>query len=131
MGGTAGELAFIPDRLVIQPGEAVRWVVQSAGHSTTAYHPDSHALYESRIPAAAKPWDSGVLLNVGENFEHRFDEPGVYQYYCIPHEGSGMVGTIVVGTAADGPGTSGVQEEVPVAARTKLEELADWARQQS
>lgn len=115
--------------MIIQPGETVRWVVQSAGHSSTAYHPANHELYESRIPEGAEPWNSNVLLNKGESFEHAFTEPGVYQSYCIPHEGSGMVGTIVVGNAVDGPGISAVQEEVPAAARSKLEELVAWARQ--
>ncbi|WP_241997224.1 plastocyanin/azurin family copper-binding protein [Halorubrum sp. SD626R] len=31
-----------------------------------------------------------------ENYEHTFEEPGTYEYFCIPHEGSGMVGTVRV-----------------------------------
>ena len=36
----------------------------------------------------------------GESFAVELTEPGVYDYYCIPHEHAGMVGRIVVG----GPG---------------------------
>lgn len=128
MGGPKGELVFNPDRLRIQPGETVRWVVESAGHSTTAYHPQNHAGYHSRIPDGAQPWNSGVLLRRGERFEHTFTVPGVYHYYCIPHEGAGMVGAIVVGDVVDGPAMAPVQPEIGPTARIKLEELIAWAQ---
>ena len=35
----------------------------------------------------------------GEAFEVMLTEPGVYDYYCVPHEHAGMVGRIVVGAA--------------------------------
>lgn len=128
MGSSSSELAFFPDRLQIQPGETVRWVVESAGHSSTAYHPDNHELYQSRIPETAQPWNSDVLFNRGDSFEHTFTVEGVYNYYCIPHEGAGMVGAIVVGRAHHGPATGPVQSEIPQAARRKLEELVTWAK---
>ncbi len=31
-----------------------------------------------------------------QRFSRTFDEPGTYRYICIPHEGAGMVGTVVV-----------------------------------
>lgn len=128
MGGPKAELVFLPDRLHIQPGETVRWVIQSGGHSTTSYHPKNHNLYRTRIPEGGQPWDSGVLFDRGDGFEQTFTVPGVYQYYCIPHEGAGMVGAIVVGEAAAGPATGPVQAEIPEAARRKLEELMAWTR---
>lgn len=128
MGGKKGELVFNPDRLRIEPGETVRWVVEATGHSTTAYHPQNHPLYRSRIPEGAQAWDSGVLFNKGDSFEHTFTVEGVYHYYCIPHEGAGMVGAILVGRLVDGPATSPVQPEINPAARSKLEELMAWAK---
>ena len=37
-------------------------------------------------------------FNAGDVYEHTFDEPGTYHYYCSLHgsEDSGMVGTVVV-----------------------------------
>jgi plastocyanin len=128
MGGPKGELVFSPDRLRIRVGETVRWVVESAGHSTTAYHPQNHEGYHSRIPDGAQPWNSGVLLQRGAQFEHIFTVAGVYHYYCIPHEGAGMVGAIVVGETVDGPAMAPVQPEISPAARRKLEELIAWAK---
>ena len=39
---------------------------------------------------------SDGLIDPDETFEVTFDEPGTYDYFCIPHEGSGMKGTIIV-----------------------------------
>lgn len=38
-------------------------------------------------------------------FERVFAVPGVYDYFCKPHELAGMAGRIVVGEPGDGPGT--------------------------
>ena len=87
---------FDPIGLYIEPGTIVRWIVRENVHTTTAYHPrnDKHSL---RIPERATPWDSGFLVQPGDHFEITITEPGVYDYYCAPHEAAGMVGRIVVG----------------------------------
>ena len=87
---------FDPIGLYVEPGTAVRWTVRENVHTTTAYHPDNdhHPL---RIPEGATPWDSGFLVNPGDHFEITLVVPGVYDYYCTPHEAAGMVGRIVVG----------------------------------
>jgi plastocyanin len=110
------QLKFVPERLVIEPGDRVRWVnVGSIGHSVTAY--------EDGIPDGTEYWASGGFGNEsaaranyptgdiagGETYTHTFpaDVEGTYAYFCIPHEGVGMVGEIdaIVGGAAavEGP----------------------------
>ena len=133
----AGETYFDPAGVHIAPGDTVRWVQLSGFHSIAAYHP-SNDNHELRIPASAKPWDSGVLLaddpKRAAAFEHVFTVPGVYDYYCTPHEGAGMVGRIVVGTSSgpggepfdyfvDKPGTDGWRV-VPDAARVAFPSIA-------
>jgi plastocyanin len=93
---------FDPIGLYVQPGATVRWIVRENVHTTTAYHP-ANEHHELRIPERAVPWDSGVLVHPGDHFDVTLTVPGVYDYYCAPHEGAGMVGRIVVG-AALGPG---------------------------
>ena len=45
------------------------------------------------------PIDSGSSVSSsGVNYEHTFEEDGVFNYYCAPHEGLQMKGAIVVGT---------------------------------
>ena len=108
MQTAAGKTYFDPAGVRIAPGDTVRWVQLTGFHSITSYHPsnDNHGL---RIPACAKPWDSDVLLadypKRGATFEHIFTVPGVYDYFCRPHEMAGMVGRIVVGKPGNGPGT--------------------------
>lgn len=78
---------FDPIGLAVAPGTTVRFDLESGSHSATAY--------DDRIPDTAEPFDSGVVSS--GSFEHTFDAPGTYDYYCIPHQGMGMVGRIVVG----------------------------------
>jgi plastocyanin len=96
-------VGFDPIGLLVEPGQRLRWVNEANVHTTTAYHPvnDDHPL---RIPEAAEPWDSGYLVEPGDRFEVTLTVPGVYDYYCTPHEAAGMVGRIIVGQPA-GPGT--------------------------
>jgi len=86
---------FDPVGLLIKPGQTVRWVCVENVHTVTAYHP-SNGKHSLRIPEKAAPWDSG-FIKPGEKFEHTFTEEGVYDYFCLPHEGAGMVGRIIVG----------------------------------
>lgn len=111
---------FDPIGLLVQPGARLRWVLESGVHTTTAYHPanDGHPL---RIPEQAAPWDSGYLVEPEARFDVTLTVPGIYDYFCGPHEAAGMVGRIVVGEARGGPATrpfeNGESEAVPPAAR--------------
>lgn len=104
----SGMTYFDPAGVHIAPGDKVRWVQITGFHSVTAYHP-SNDNHELRIPESALPWDSDILLadspKRGATFEHLFTVPGVYDYFCKPHEAAGMVGRIVVGDPGNGPGT--------------------------
>ena len=109
-GSTGGaHVWFRPAGLLIQPGQTLRWTNHDAGnsHTATAYHPN---FYEKpqRIPADAQPWDSGFLLP-GESFLLTLTVPGVYDYYCLPHELAGMVGRIIV----EGPATDQGWRKLP------------------
>ncbi len=99
MAGTpnGSSVWFKPRGLLIQPGQSVRWTNRDSGnsHTSTAYHPADFGK-PLRIPRAAKAWDSGFLLPA-ESFTLRFDVPGVYDYFCLPHEHAGMVGRLIVG----------------------------------
>ena len=89
---------FDPIGVRVEPGQTVRWTNLDPGnsHTSTAYHP-SIADRPLRMPEDAKPWNSDYLLP-NESFSATLSEPGVYDYYCQPHEHAGMVARIVVGT---------------------------------
>jgi len=84
--------------LHIEPGTTVQFRIVDGSHSATAY--------EDRIPADATTFDSETIAD--GTFEHTFETPGTYDYYCRPHKAMGMVGRIVVGE----PG--GPAEESPI-----------------
>jgi plastocyanin len=94
---------FEPEVLTVDAGQTVTFVNESEdAHTVTAY--------ENEIPETASYFSSGGfvnenearddlaggLLSEGEKFDVRFEMPGTYQYFCIPHEDSGMTGRIVV-----------------------------------
>jgi plastocyanin len=124
---------FDPVGLYVEPGTTVRWVARENVHTTTAYSP-RNANHPLRIPEGAVPWDSGFLVHPGDHFDVTLTVPGVYDYYCMPHEAAGMVGRIVVGRSNDSaarpfdywvgqPGTTG-WTHVPEAARTTFPTVA-------
>ena len=107
---------FDPVGIRVVPGTAIRWANHDAGnaHTATAYHPAIDGR-QRRIPPEADPWDSDYLLP-DEAFAITFGAPGVYDYYCRPHEMAGMVGRIVVGDAPAEPEPAATGEPPPAAA---------------
>jgi plastocyanin len=89
-------LRFIPDTDRVRVGQTIGWINDSNLPHTVTADPD-RARQEGSVllPEGARPFDSGTLAP-GERFAWRFHIPGTYRYFCVPHEGAGMVGTIVV-----------------------------------
>jgi len=94
-----GNNYFDPIGLHVEPGTTVRFELAAGAHSATAY--------ENRIPSDASAFDSGTISS--GSFEYTFEEPGTYDYYCIPHKSVGMVGRIVVGR----PGGPAAESPIP------------------
>ncbi len=83
---------FDPANITIEPGTTVTWVQSGDNpHTTTSYD---------------GLWDSGMIEGgSGGTFSFTFEEPGTYDYFCIPHEDLGMIGSVTVtgGTATASP----------------------------
>ena len=97
------DFAFDPKTVTVSAGTTVRWVNDSeVGHTVTAYGdriPTEAAYFASggfESERAARNDVSGGLLATDETYEHTFDITGTYEYVCIPHESSGMTGTVTV-----------------------------------
>ena len=75
---------FAPEVVRIQPGEDVEWTMDGRSPHT--------------VEADDGSWGSGDLAP-GDEFTRRFDQPGVYTYFCRYHgsPGVGMTGTVLVG----------------------------------
>lgn len=90
---------FIADIVWVKKGGTVTWENSTGEHTTTAYAPSNDK--PQRIPDGAKGWDSGIVEDAGATVKHTFEEPGIYDYYCKPHEALGMVGKVIVGGPTD------------------------------
>ena len=97
-------LVFDPEDITVEAGDTVVWEnVGTVGHSVTAY--------EENIPDGADYWASGGFDNEadarsgypdqgdvpgGESYRYTFETVGTHDYFCIPHETVGMVGSVEV-----------------------------------
>lgn len=92
--GTAEDARFEPVVLQVESDDVIRFEVVEGLHTVTAYHPDNRR--PQRIPEKAESFDSG-MLNAGEVWFLVIEEPGVYDYFCLPHERMGHAGRIILG----------------------------------
>ncbi|MEF8887931.1 MAG: halocyanin domain-containing protein [Haloarculaceae archaeon] len=67
-------------------------------------------------------FESDLYTAPGVNYEYTFEDDGIYNYYCTPHRGLGMKGSVVVGTdyptAGGGGGGGGEPRDLPDGAKT-------------
>ena len=78
-----GDLAFDPANVQVAPGTRVRWVNEAAMFHTIT--PDNH-----------EEWSEGTVEAQGDTFEVVLNNPGEFDYFCVPHEGDGMADSIEV-----------------------------------
>ncbi|WP_458204695.1 plastocyanin/azurin family copper-binding protein [Haladaptatus sp. NG-SE-30] len=100
-----GSSSFNPREFEVKAGETVVWAnTDMRRHSVTAYEdgiPEDADYFASggfdSEQAARKAWQKGKgTVEPKATYEHTFEVPGTYAYFCIPHEVAGMSGTIVV-----------------------------------
>jgi plastocyanin len=75
---------FSPTVIRIKPGDTVTWLNRD---------PVAHT-----ITGANRAWGNYRKIRTGRPMRFRFNESGVYPYYCVIH--LGMVGVVVVGDGA-------------------------------
>jgi pseudoazurin len=80
---------FNPPVLQIEVGDSVLFEATDRGHNAESN--------SDMIPEGSAPWKS----KIGEDFEVKFDVPGVYGYHCTPHRSAGMVGLVMVGQVSE------------------------------
>jgi plastocyanin len=90
-GGASGE--FQPKTLNVKKGDVVRWTMADG----VVMHNVSFTQADGNPAGYAAPADSPFLTQQGQTFEYKVDlAPGTYNYVCVPHEMTGMVGSITV-----------------------------------
>jgi len=89
-------LQFLPDNITIKVGTTVEWRnIESYPHSVTVDPKLVQNQANSKLPPGAKAFNSG-RIDGGKSWRHTFTVAGAYHYFCIPHEGAGMLGTVIV-----------------------------------
>lgn len=116
-----GAVEFRPETFEVEVGTTVKWLnTNKQGHSVTAYEdalPEGADYFASggfdSEQAAREAWgnSSDGTMFEGQSFEHTFEVPGEYPYFCIPHESGGMVGSVVVTGETDTDGVATVETE--------------------
>jgi len=116
-----GSNVFEPTLLKLEVGETLRWVGEGSSHTVTFYHEANDR--QHRTPEGVEGLDASI--SNGEEVVFTFEEPGVYDYYCSPHESTGMVGSVIVGETdnPEQPGLKKPGEDIPDAAASALEGL--------
>ncbi|MEO6696159.1 MAG: plastocyanin/azurin family copper-binding protein [Ignavibacteria bacterium] len=81
---------FSPSTIAANTGDTIRWTRINGSHTTTC----DGSVLTSR-PAGAAAWSSPLNSTTPE-FKYVVTVAGTYNYKCIPHGSSGMVGVINV-----------------------------------
>ena len=82
--GANGNLVFEPAEVSIAAGESV--------HFINSMFPPHNVVVEDHPELSHE----GLAMLPGEDFEVAFSEEGDYTYWCAPHKGAGMIGTVHV-----------------------------------
>ena len=82
--GSGGNLIFDPSEVTINAGESI--------HFVNGMLPPHNVIIEDH-----PEWSHDALAMLpGEDFDVTFPESGDYTYWCAPHKGVGMIGTVHV-----------------------------------
>tara|TARA_B100001778_G_scaffold271391_1_gene233349 strand:+ start:433 stop:756 length:324 start_codon:yes stop_codon:yes gene_type:complete len=82
--GSGGNLIFDPSEVTIDAGETV--------HFVNGMLPPHNVIVEGRPDLGHE----SLAMLPGEEFDITFTDPGDYTYWCAPHKGAGMIGTVHV-----------------------------------
>ena len=94
MGTNGGELVFLPSEFSVASGEPIVF-------KNNAGFPHNVIFDEDEVPAGVDPAAISMseedLLNApGETYTVTLSTKGTYRFYCSPHQGVGMSGTVTV-----------------------------------
>ena len=82
--GSGGNLVFEPSEITISAGETVHFVNEAL--------PPHNIIVEGRADLSRE----ALMFAPGESQDVVFSDKGDYTYWCGPHQGAGMIGTVHV-----------------------------------
>ena len=88
--GPGGSYAYDPAEITVGVGETVTWTWDSRNHNIVVTEQPEGGDW------SGTDGDGSTTYDPPHTYEFTFDTPGTYEYVCRPHEGLGMVGSVVV-----------------------------------
>ncbi len=88
MGSDNGLLVFEPAKIAVKAGDTVEWIVNKSAPHNVVFDGGAKSLSHSQLE-----------MSPGSKFELKIPSDlaaGDYSFYCEPHRGAGMVGTLSV-----------------------------------
>ena len=82
--GSNGNLIFEPNDVTMNAGDTV--------HFVNGMLPPHNIIVEGRADLSRE----ALMFSPGESQDITFNEAGDYEFFCAPHQGAGMTGTIHV-----------------------------------
>ena len=82
--GSGGNLVFEPNEITISAGDTVHFINEAL--------PPHNIIVEGRSDLSRE----ALLFSPGETQDVVFADPGDYNFFCGPHQGAGMTGTVQV-----------------------------------
>jgi len=82
--GSGGNLVFEPSEITISAGDTVHFINEAL--------PPHNIIVEGRSDLSRE----ALLFSPGETQDVVFADPGDYNFFCGPHQGAGMTGTVHV-----------------------------------
>ena len=94
---------FQPATVTVHAGDRVRFVVASGAPHNVSFDAaklpaDVRRALAAGMPDQMQPLAGKLLLNVGDSYTLTVSgvRPGRYEFFCMPHVGMAMKGTLVV-----------------------------------
>ena len=82
--GAGGNLVFEPNEITISAGDTVHFINEAL--------PPHNIIVEGRADLSRE----SLMFSPGESQDILFADAGDYEFFCGPHQGAGMTGTIHV-----------------------------------
>lgn len=88
-----GDNCYVQKTITVASGTTVEWEqIGVAPHNVVA----TDGSFDSSPDCGSDP---ATCLGAGDTYEHLFETPGTFAYYCVIHgnaQGAGMAGTVIV-----------------------------------
>ncbi|HEX2094988.1 MAG TPA: plastocyanin/azurin family copper-binding protein [Longimicrobiaceae bacterium] len=94
---------FQPARITIRRGDQVKFVTVSGAPHNVAFDPAkvpdaAERALSAGMPNQMSPLAGPLLTKAGDSYTISFANvaPGTYSFFCMPHMGMGMQGTVII-----------------------------------